>query len=435
MKNLKKKVRDAQYYCFVIDKWYDNIPKQRNVLKKSDILRILTEANIYFGMEDNKNTSFTVLRKLEDMLGQYIEKVKGNRFSESLYSFKNVEEKTISEMKKKVLSYFDLRYKDKEEKNSKKSSCPIKKERKNYVKKATLEHLYKTLNWMVENKENSIERKKLLEILNFKNIQSSQVESWIKTIENYNGTIVDLIYIATNGRKTNKGFIKSSNPGDGLISIIKIGNELYNMFPNNKFNNKPVYVKKDLHTATNEFGELSKHDFSNLLYAVAGIIVGNDYRSIEINDICSNLDRKFGIKSTKREIVSTLKDIPEFDLIEHGERIRLASKESWEKIVKEHGPKNFKKEVLVRLSFDLKTLRLYFPESKVISEISDSDAIYKVIYDETVTSLINWIELYRKFRGTDKILNDEELEQTICREIERINALAFSESLRYKLEI
>ena len=155
-----------------------------------------------------------------------------------------------------------------------------------------------------------------------------------------------------------------------------------------------------------------------------------------MNDICSNLAKKFDIKITKKEIISALKESPEFNLIEHGDRIRLNNNSSsWEEIKREHGPKNFTKEVLVRLTFDLKTVQTYFSSAIIVSQISECDAIYKITYNESISDLINWIELYRKFRENDKILNDEELEQTINREIERINALAFSDSLRYKLEI
>ena len=282
-----------------------------------------------------------------------------------------------------------------------------------------------------------MERKEILKTLNYQNIQSSQVDSWLNTIERYNGTIIDLMYVATKGKRENKGFIKSNNPGNSLLLIIKLGNELYNMFPNTKFSNKPVYIKREQQSINLEKDEkISDHDLSKLIYSVAGIIFENSYRSVDMNDICSNLAKKFDIKITKKEIISALKESPEFNLIEHGDRIRLNNNSSsWEEIKREHGPKNFTKEVLVRLTFDLKTVQTYFSSAIIVSQISECDAIYKITYNESISDLINWIELYRKFRENDKILNDEELEQTINREIERINALAFSDSLRYKLEI
>lgn len=433
MKKELKKFRDAQYYCFVLDKWYESIPSTKNVLKRSDVFNILTQANVFFGFEGNKYTSYAILEKLEHILGTYIEKT-DNRVS-TLYSLK-LEDGGIDEMKAKIVEHFNLKYKRKAEVKKAPIACN-KIERKYTIKKSTLENCYKILNWMVENKKNSIERKDILNLLNFQNIQVSQVDSWTTSIEKYNGTIVDLTYIATKGKKDNRSFIKSNNPGNSLLLIIKLGNDLYNMFPNNKFSNKPVYVKKEQSKNIN-FGDekISNHDLSKLIYAVAGIIYENNYRSVDINDICSNLAKKFDIKVTKKEIISILKDYPrEFDLIEHGDRIRLNDNSFWEEIKREHGPKNFTKEVLVRLTFDLKTVQTYFSNAKIVSKISEYDAIFKITYNESVSDLINWIELYKKFRENDKILNDEELEQTINREIERINALAFSDSLRYKLEI
>lgn len=441
MKKDLKKFRDAQYYCFVIDKWCESIPSTKNVLKKSDIFNLLTQANVFFGLEDNKYTSYSVLEKLENMLGTYIEKT-DDRIS-TLYSLKIDEknkENTVSEIKSKIIEYFNLKYKNRkkvERKKEESGSLTCKKERKYSVKRSTIENCYRILNWMVENKKNSMERKEILKTLNCQNIQSSQVDSWLNTIERYNGTIIDLMYIATKGKRENKGFIKSNNPGNSLLLIIKLGNELYNMFPNTKFSNKPVYIKREqqgINLVKDE--KISDHDLSKLIYSVAGIIFENSYRSVDVNDICSNLAKKFDIKITKKEIISALKESPEFDLIEHGDRIKLINNSSsWEKIVKEHGPKNFIKEVFVRLTFDLKTVQTYFSSAIIVSQISECDAIYKITYNESISDLINWIELYRKFRENDKILNDEELEQTINREIERINALAFSDSLRYKLEI
>ena len=110
MKKDLKKFRDAQYYCFVIDKWCESIPSTKNVLKKSDIFNLLTQANVFFGLEDNKYTSYSVLEKLENMLGTYIEKT-DDRIS-TLYSLKIDEknkESTVSEIKSKIIEYFNLK--------------------------------------------------------------------------------------------------------------------------------------------------------------------------------------------------------------------------------------------------------------------------------------------------------------------------------------
>lgn len=434
MKSVVKKVRDAQYYYFVIDKLYESISTTKNVFKRSDMFNILTQANVFYGLEDNKTTSYVILKKLETILEKFIEKVEGDKVSDTLYSLKingNDDKVVLSEMKAQVTKYFGLKY-SRKDKNS-----ISNKERRKTVKKSTIVNCYKIFNWMVENKEKVMRRNVILNALGFQNIQSTQVDSWVKTIEDFNGTIIDLAYISTRD-KTFEGYLKSENPGDGLISVIKLGNELYNLFPDNKFNNKPVYVKKNFTINKESVNKSDKdHNLSKLLYSVAGIVVGNEYKSVEIDNICSNLDKKFDIKITKKEIISILKNYPEeFDLIEHGERIRLNNNSSsWEEIKKEHGPKNFTKEVLVRLTFEQGLIQRYFPSAKVISRISEHDAIYKITYSESISDLINWIDLYRKFRESDKILNDEELEQTINREIERINALSFSSSLRYKLEI
>lgn len=448
MENNKKKenVIGCEYFINILDRWNKNA----GIITKKDLYGIIDSLDIEFGYQYKKKAShrLSCVKKLEEMLtSRWFEKIEsgkiGRRGKDYIYSLKlekGREKESLEEIKNLFRKYLSEHIRGKHTvRDIKKPEPEIKvKETKKVVSQesklkprlGTLENLWKVLTWMNKNKTNEIKRTELGELLGFQNFSESNLKGWENSLKNA-GILLDAVYTSPG-----KGgcSIKIRNVYGTMAAIREVAKRLYNVeleigtgrvkgFLKGRKFVKPVVQLVD----TSGYKD-------KLIYAIGGIVMKNNQKAIDINTLCSILNKDFGIVETKNEILEAIKEVEELESIQYGQRIGLKEgKFSWDDIKEKYGPQKRKKTVIARLTLPFEEIEKHFEDTKLLSKISENDAIYSITYEDSVHSIKTWAAMFRKFRGTD-IVFDEVLTGKVEEEIERLDRIAYKGNLEYEIE-
>lgn len=156
---------------------------------------------------------------------------------------------------------------------------------------------------------------------------------------------------------------------------------------------------------------------SYTLYAIGGILKSNNGKAINYVDLCKILREKFAINTCKAEVEKLVKTEKEIEIVSFGQSLRLLTANSWKVLREKYSPFNLEGHTFVRLGMSLEEVREYFPKTELVSKISDTDGIYKLVYSRSRSDWRTLIGLFRTFRGSDKLL-DEVLEFRLKLEVE-----------------
>ena len=172
---------------------------------------------------------------------------------------------------------------------------------------------------------------------------------------------------------------------------------------------------------------------------VMASLIKRDNRFIEFFNMTSSLNKSFRIDLGKQEIIDLIKEQGkcyfEVNLSGGNPGINLKKDIDWDDFISEFHPKNFKYRFLARIGMTKEEISRFIPEDniKVMSEISECDAVYEITNDHSMHSFKNLCNLYRTFRGKDKIFS-ESLEKKIKNEIILVDGKSYEGNLAFDLE-
>ena len=172
------------------------------------------------------------------------------------------------------------------------------------------------------------------------------------------------------------------------------------------------------------------------IYAIGGILKLHG-KAVGYDVVCRDLSENFGIMLTKTDLRKLANEVPEFDgTISFNNAIKLTDLiKSWDSICEKYNPRDIKQTVIARINMSHAEVCKFIPETEVLSVISDTDAIYRITYDRSIRSFKDLIRLYRTFRGTDKILDNDSLVEKIEREIVILDSVGYSNKMAYQIEM
>lgn len=167
--------------------------------------------------------------------------------------------------------------------------------------------------------------------------------------------------------------------------------------------------------------------------------IKKDNHLIGFFDMESFLSKNFRIELSKQEIIDLIKEYAScyFEVILSGSNpgINLKKDINWDDFISEFHPKNFNYRFLARIGMTKEEISRFISEDniKVMSEISECDAVYEITNDRSMHSFKSLCNLYRTFRGKDKIF-DERLEKKIKNEIILVDSKSYEGNLAFDLE-
>lgn len=169
-----------------------------------------------------------------------------------------------------------------------------------------------------------------------------------------------------------------------------------------------------------------------LIFALGGIL-NNLGKAMSIDGACRILRENFGISTDRKDLEEVVKKEPDLELVNFGSAIKLKDRESWARLKEYYDPRQFRKTVMARIGMSLSEVREFFPKSELISKISDNDGIYNIIYSESRSDWKNLVRLFRTFRGTDVIL-DNEVQKRLTLAVMSENILVCKHDIAYEIE-
>lgn len=183
---------------------------------------------------------------------------------------------------------------------------------------------------------------------------------------------------------------------------------------------------------------IEEDSYNDLYYYVAGIIVENEYKAVDIDSMCTNL-RKLGYDVSKTELQGILRKRAEFSIVRYGAAVGLneGGWKTWDEIKEKFNPKNNIKWVDCRLSLTLEEIKNVFPETEALSMITERDGFYRVYYNGSLTELTKWIQLATISIGAENLSSyifDQDLVKRIKTRINLLNEFMLKEELGCKLE-
>lgn len=429
MKKGRKVVHGPEFYKRVLKIWYSE--KRSSVMTAKDIYSIFERVDAEMsilkeGEEKDYHYYRYLLEKVLEILGDQIEK---ERIGVSMsYSLKIKDYETLKE----VIERFENCIKE-----SKQPSNETKKQAATSsvgnissmreptllasMKKSVIEEVWKILSWMYKNGKEMIDQPEIKDVIG-KRFDDKVLISWKKVLESY-GVQINVRYIGKLEILSIRGIQEAFT---AIKSVAKDNFDLDLKIPERKERQeeeKKVDMSIDENTC-------------RMYYAIGGLIMKNgSNKSLELDVVCKYLRENFGINQTKEGIMKSLSGTQEIIcLYSQSSKLKLRNgNESWEIIKKKYGPMNFPKWVDARLTLSQQILTEYFPEVKMLSKISENDAIYRITYYDTKHSMSKWTALYRKFRDTDAIF-DENLSERIESEISRMDELFGKDDIAFEIE-
>lgn len=176
-----------------------------------------------------------------------------------------------------------------------------------------------------------------------------------------------------------------------------------------------------------------------LIFSIAGILKSSEVegvrKRVEIDPLIKCLSQSFGISLIKKDLIGILKDVEEISSSNDHASFVLTDKNSWTKIIQKYSPKNFHKTFLLRIGMSLDELEQRLPKLEIedVSKISSNEGIYRIRYDRSLQTRRKLVNLYRSFRGKDKILDDISLDNLLREEIIKVDNRAYK-TLDYMIE-
>lgn len=445
MEKREKDAKSREFYIKILEQWSNTL-----ILSRKELNKLVDDTCNELGLSANPgNRSFRV-KRLEDVLGKdWLEKVeddgpwrgRGKNYIYSLKLSKENKQGDLEKIKKLFLDFFALQDERKKRKGnldqSQLSEEIVNQDENKEVKKTTImykphrsvfEKLGNILKYLLENEKNSIDRSEISKVTGFQNFSENNLNGWISSLARV-GILLDARYISGSYGKT---CLKFENPKGIAASIREAAKKIYGMdiaFPGIHPGNNVITTRKVTTPQKTDNKEKAR-----LFFAIGGFIAYNDYKPVDIDTLCKILRDNFYITATRREILDVIKGEEDFESIQYGSKIGLKDKKfSWDNICDKYGPKNYEKQVVVRLTLPKKEIIEYFPKTEMLSKISENDAVYRITYEDTKHSLSKWVRIYRRFRGPDAIF-DKSLEEQIKLEIQRIDEFLYKDDIVYNIE-
>lgn len=172
---------------------------------------------------------------------------------------------------------------------------------------------------------------------------------------------------------------------------------------------------------------------------VLGGLCKHEEELISFDSIYKTMKDKFSIDCPKNETIRLVREFG-FDWLELNTTTNpgvIAKRDAdWTKFNDEFGPKNYSKTVVSRLGMteeELGRFEFKYIKFEVLSKITESDAIYKIVFDRSEHSMRDLCRLARSFRGVDQIFDDE-LVENINSLNRLIDSSSFSGNPMYEIE-
>lgn len=183
------------------------------------------------------------------------------------------------------------------------------------------------------------------------------------------------------------------------------------------------------------FDDMSKTDISYVIYAIA-CILRQEKHSVSLAQIQKTLRERFGYNlEYKNNLLDIIKGEKEdLEYIQTQQTICFKKQDSFMNLFRKHNPKTMKTVIFARIAMPLDEVLKYVSSAKIVSTISDSDAIYSLEIDRTFNSKTNLMKLFRTFRGTDTIFGNEELVNNLNLQIKIADGLYNKNSAIYSIE-
>lgn len=183
---------------------------------------------------------------------------------------------------------------------------------------------------------------------------------------------------------------------------------------------------------------IKEDSYEDLYYYAAGIIVEHSYKAVDIDSMCTNL-RKLGYDVSKTDLQGILRKRAEFSVVRYGAAVGLneGGWRTWDEIKEKFNPRNNIKWVDCRLSLAPEEVKNVFPETEVLSMITERDGFYRVYYNGSLTELTKWIQLATISIGAENLskhIFDQNLVGRIKTRINLLNKFMLKEELGCKLE-
>jgi hypothetical protein len=183
---------------------------------------------------------------------------------------------------------------------------------------------------------------------------------------------------------------------------------------------------------------IKEDSYEDLYYYAAGIIVEHSYKAVDIDSMCTNL-RKLGYDVSKTDLQGILRKRAEFSVVRYGAAVGLneGGWRTWDEIKEKFNPRNNIKWVDCRLSLAPEEVKNVFPETEVLSMITERDGFYRVYYNGSLTELTKWIQLATISIGAENLskhIFDQNLVGRIKTRINLLNEFMLKEELGCKLE-
>lgn len=183
---------------------------------------------------------------------------------------------------------------------------------------------------------------------------------------------------------------------------------------------------------------IKEDSYEDLYYYAAGIIVEHSYKAVDIDSMCTNL-RKLGYDVSKTDLQGILRKRAEFSVVRYGAAVGLneGGWRTWDEIKEKFNPRNNIKWVDCRLSLAPEEVKNVFPETEVLSMITERDGFYRVYYNGSFTELTKWIQLATISIGAENLskhIFDQNLVGRIKTRINLLNEFMLKEELGCKLE-
>lgn len=197
---------------------------------------------------------------------------------------------------------------------------------------------------------------------------------------------------------------------------------------------KTTSAKKEI------LADKSNYDTYHKIFIIGGVIADYGFGRVrEFAEISSILRDEFNEEIDKRGIIELIKqhDADKLFYISNsgcGIQGLSITKENWEEVKETFGPQNFKQHFYCRIGMAESELKETFPILNIesISKISETDHVFKVEFDKSLTSTNEIVRLRRTFRGSD-IVFDEKIEN-LMQDIIRKQDGKFTSGLKYRIE-
>lgn len=440
---MEKLEKEIKYFIRIVEKM-----KDRGEIPTSILNRIIKDTDKEFGVITvDKFRYFKITQQLEKVLGKNLSirkdpsaKTRGRQAFVRTYKLISENDEELDLLKSDIVSYFKRSEVLKTGVGGKDEG--ESKERKRRIKKSFLVKFWNLLSSLKKEEYSFTEIKNICHLGTF---NRQVMENWKSTLEKVG---VDLnVVIIDSGHEKNVRFLNLKN------TMAQTAKAMNRLFPENMVDvtkllgmrsaskvtpaTTTIVKEKENNSDIDIVSDHKTYSLNYIYYAAGGIIKLDESRKVEINSLLKYLREGFGVVTTKKDLLDLIRKAEKyFEILNHGDAIKLLNWKSWEEIKEKFGPQNFKKELIVRLGMtedEVKTL-VQGPEVSLVSKISDNDGIYCIKYDMSISHRRVLIRLYRTFRGNDMILNDKKLEEELKKESIILEARSYKSDIAYNIE-